>query len=150
MSNGNNRVDNLNYLRVRVTGDGVDITFNAISKDLPSLKDASTWTILTDDPLQKTGETFKGKPEGFDGFSVVAPTMLADTYGTLQEMAVGNKEYTVIMTYDDQNNPAETLTIPKCYVSAVKAAGGNNNGNSQTTVTFQPRGGVAENLPQLS
>lgn len=156
-------ISNLNYLRVKISScdssqqsiagiaeTSVDsIEFEAISKDLPGLKGASTWTVLTDDPAQWTADSFKGKTEGFNEFSVVIPTHLGEAYGTLQKMALDNLSYVVELTYND-GETEETLQIPKCFITAVTAAGGQNNGASQTTVTFLPRGGQAENMPRLA
>ena len=147
-------VNNLNYLRVRF-GENGDY-YKCISKNLPALKDAATWTIVTDDPAEKTGKTYKGKTEGYDTFSIVIPTILGTTYGDLQEMAVKNDVYDLYFEYyaegtdSESGTPTATVKVPNCFIVSVKAQGGENNGASSTEIVFQPRGGGDDDLVALA
>lgn len=147
------RIDNLCYLRVKIG----DEFFKCISKNLPAFKDASTWNILTDDPDEKTGVTYKGKSEGMDVFSITIPTDFALVYEKLKNMLLEDKVYTLYFCYyvggytqgSGSQTPTACVAIPDCYICGVAPGGGENNGNSTTEVKFQPRGGKSGNLPVL-
>lgn len=148
------RINNLNYLKCSIGGGTdapLDISFDCTSKTLPALKDASTWTVVTDNAEEKTGKTYKGKCEGYDAFEVVTPTDITTDYGSLQDAALNNETYTVTFTYDEGGSfTPKTITVPNCYILSVKPSGGDNNGNSTTTIQIQPRGGGEEDLPEVA
>lgn len=123
-------------------------TFKCTAKNLPSFKDAATWTQVTDDPLELTGVTSVGKSEGIDAIELTA---LFDTtvYTTLKTALTAGTEEDATFTYTDGSDTA-TITVPKCRLIGLTLGGGDTNSGPSMALKLQPKGGIAADLPAIS
>ncbi len=136
------QLDNLNMLKATFTpSSGTAISFECISKDnLPRVRNNATWNVLTD--AMQVGKTVVGTSEGLEPITVTIPTTFNNVFTELQKLQVTQTLGTLKLTYDDGTNDRE-LSIPNVSIIGVEPAGGANNSNSVTTVTFQPTGSIA-------
>ena len=134
---------NLNYLRVTWNG----TSFNCTAKNPPAFKDAPTWTIATDDPLQLTAETVVGKSEGLEAIELTIETDVALVYDSLQTAYLEGTDASATFTYQEGGNAGASVTVPHCRIVGLTPGGGDNNSNSTTVVKLQPLGGAEANMP---
>jgi hypothetical protein len=114
----------------------------AISKSFPGFEDAPDWTVITDDANELVGRSYAGKPERISPMSFAVPVVL-----DLQEILCKHFEYgssfTLIQCYDDPNEDSLYYVItPRCRLRGVGGADGDNNSGAQSTIQFQPMGGI--------
>lgn len=129
-------------------GTGTAVTFNCTAKNLPSFKDAATWTQVSDDPTELTGITTVGKSEGIDAIEL---TLVFDTsvYESLKDALTAGTVGTIAFTYTDGGTTA-TISVPKCYICGLTLGGGETNSGPSMTVKFQPTGGADADLPTMA
>lgn len=124
------------------------ISFHCTAKSLPSVKDAPTWTILTDNTDELTGRTIVGKPLGLEPIELTIETEVALVYGSLMTAFANGVQSNATFTYTPRGSAtALTLTVPKCTICGLSTNGGNNNGNATTIVKLQPEGGESDDMP---
>jgi len=168
-------IRNLNWVHIM----WADIQFDASTKGLPSFKDAPTWTSQSDNISEFSARTIVGKSEGlevievtvetdpikvyqgllaFYGRNVCADLLLtwANPGGTYKAAFQENHNEFYPTTFGAQEPEEEpdkieelTIVVPRCTMTGLAPAGGDNNGISNTTVKFQPEGGPVENLPYV-
>lgn len=125
-----------------------DISFHCTAKSLPSVKDAPTWTILTDNTDEVTGRTIVGKPLGLEPIELTIETDVSLVYGALMTAFAEGTQSDATFTYTPRGSQAAlTVTVPKCTICGLSTSGGNNNGHATTTVKLQPEGGELEDMP---
>lgn len=157
------RISNLNRLLVKAyitskatnsaaTGEVGDYyEFFCKSKGLPSFEDVTTWTTMTDNPLEQTGVTYGGKIEKLKEIELELETAIEIIFGDLSAHQNAGDLFKLEWEYDD---PSETsvykIELANCFISGIDPAGGENNGASNTKVKFQPRGGLAADMPVVT
>ncbi len=141
----NNKIRNLNLVRVTWNG----ITFDCTAKELPSLKDANSWTIMTDNTNELTGRTIVGKPIGFMPIQLTIETDLTLVYTTLISAYTAGTVSSATFVYTPPNGTSSSLTIPKCSICGIETVK-NSSGNSTSIIKLQPEGGEAGDLPSVS
>ena len=74
-------IRNLNLIHCRwgkyynnTEGAYIPITFHCTSKNLPAYKDAASWNVSSDNPLEYTGRTVTGKSEGIETIELTIET----------------------------------------------------------------------------
>ncbi len=139
-------VRNLNL--VRVTWNSV--TFDCTAKELPSLKDAPTWSIVTDNTSDLTGRTIVGKPEGFEPFELTIETELDLIYDTLLMAMLDGTVSNATFTYTPPSGTAVTLTVPKCSLCGIENVKNKSNGGNTTIIKLQPEGGQTTDMPSVT
>ncbi len=113
-------------------------TFPCSAKGFFSLKDAPTWSVVTDDPAQLTGKTYVGKTEGAEPIEVSTETVFDMNHEFAKHQVAGDI-FTLIFTYDDPlETKIYTITIDDCQVLGVSTETSDINGGSTTTFKFQP------------
>lgn len=140
------KIRNLNLLRVSWNG----ISFDCTAKELPSVKDAPTWTISTDNELEKTARTLVGKPDGFEPIQLTIETDLSLVYSSLLSAFINGTSASATFTYTPPGGSASSLEIPKCSICGIENVKTSNNGASTTVIKLQPEGGTEENMPTAS
>lgn len=139
------KIRNMNL--VRVTWNGV--SFDCTAKELPSLKEASSWTIVTDNNDELTGRTIVGKPGGFSPFQLSIETDLELVYDTLLNAYINGTVSSATFVYTPPNGTTSTLTVPKCSLCGIETEKV-SSGNSITVIKLQPEGGETANMPSAN
>ena len=128
-------VDNLNLIKASWG----DVSFECKAKSLPSLKDATTWNVKTD--RDAVGRAVVGPSEGFEPITLTLPTCLANDYGYFIHHKLAGTRKPLVFDHDHPDHP-ETITVKNCQILDVKPGGGDNDGASETEITFLPTDGL--------
>ena len=136
-------IRNLGLLRVSWNG----ITFNCTAKELPSLKDAPSWSVSTDNTDEKTGRVYTGKPAGLDVIELTIETNATLVYGSLLNAMNTGTQATALFTYTPRTGSGVSVAVPKCTIVGLVCKGGKNNSAPSTVVRLQPEGGSQDDLP---
>ncbi|MDO5579653.1 MAG: hypothetical protein Q4G69_00825 [Planctomycetia bacterium] len=142
-SGSSSKIRNMNLLRVTWNG----ITFDCTAKELPTVKDAPTWTISTDNTLEKTARTVVGKPDGFEPIQLTIETDLSLVYSSLLSAFISGTSGSATFAYTPVGGTAASLTVPQCTICGIENVKTGNNGASTTIIKLQPEGGPQENMP---
>ena len=114
----------------------------AKSKTLPGFDDSPTWTEMTDDPDEKVGRTYTGKPEKITTLEYALPANL-DLKAILDKYFLAGAIWTVVQCYDDPKESSLYYSIlPHCRILGVGGNSGENNSAGEFTVRFQSEGGI--------
>lgn len=137
-------VDNMNLMKASWG----DVSFECKAKGLPSLKEATTWNIKTDRDV--VGRTVAGPSEGFETFTLTLPTCPANDYGYLMYHRLAGTRKPLIFEHDHPDHP-ETITVKNAQIIDVKPGGGENDGASETEITFLIPDGlkIGENISKV-
>lgn len=114
----------------------------AMSKSFPGYEDAPTWTVMTDDPDEKVGRTYVGKPEKVSTIEYTLPANL-DLKEILDSHCAAGSLWTLMQCYDDtKESKIYYIIIPHCKILGVAGNNGENNSAAEITLKFQPEGGI--------
>lgn len=114
----------------------------AKSKPLPGFDDSPTWTEMTDDPDEKVGRTYTGKPEKITTLEYALPGNIA-LKTILDKYYLAGAIWTLVQCYDDPKEASLYYTVfPHCRILGVGGNNGENNSAGEFTVRFQPEGGI--------
>lgn len=136
------KIRNLNLVRVSWNG----VSFDCTAKELPSLKESSSWTIMTDNNNEMTGRTIVGKPSGFSPIQLSIETDLELVYDTLLNAYIEGTASAATFVYTPPGGTPSTLTVPKCTLCGIETEK-MASGNSITIIKLQPEGGETGNMP---
>lgn len=113
-----------------------------MSKQLPGMDDAPTWTLMTDDPQEFIGRSYAGKPEKLSTLEFTCPAGM-DLQNLFMEHATHGSSWTLIQCYDDANEESlYYIVTPRCRLLGAGTSSGENNSGGELSVKFQPMGGV--------
>ena len=114
----------------------------AMSKSFPGFDDAPTWTLMTDDPDEKVGRTYVGKPEKVTVQEYTLPANLK-LKGILDDHCAAGSLWTLVQCYDDtKESSLYYIVLPHCKIIGVGGNTGENNSGAEITVRFQQEGGI--------
>lgn len=114
----------------------------AKSKPLPGYDDSPTWTEMTDDPDEKVGRTYTGKPEKITTLEYALPANIA-LKTILDKYYLAGAIWTLVQCYDDPKETDIFYTVfPHCRILGVGGNNGENNAAGEFTVRFQAEGGI--------
>lgn len=128
-------IDNINLIKASWG----DVSFECESKDLPSLKEATTWNVKTD--RDAVGRTVAGPTEGFEPIKLTLPSCPSNDYGYFMYHRLAGTRKSLIFDHDHPDHP-ETITVKNVQIIDVKPGGGENDGASKTEITFLPVDGL--------